>query len=145
VGEDHLRRAAACAIAGVIAVLAAGGCGGDSQKAADTRTVTVKERDFRVSAPKVVAPGPVHLNVVNKGPVAHELIVALTGGGKLPIGPDGINVDEERLEVREVAELEPEEPGSHSLQVNLRPGHYVLLCNMAGHFKGGMHTEMLVR
>jgi uncharacterized cupredoxin-like copper-binding protein len=28
--------------------------------------------------------------------------------------------------------------------VTLKPGRYILFCNMAGHFMAGMHTELVV-
>ena len=41
--------------------------------------------------------------------------------------------------------LEPGQPGSvRELALHLRPGRYVLLCNMSGHYLGGMHTELVV-
>jgi uncharacterized cupredoxin-like copper-binding protein len=30
------------------------------------------------------------------------------------------------------------------LRVLLKPGRYVLFCNMAGHFMAGMHTDLVV-
>ncbi len=42
--------------------------------------------------------------------------------------------------------LEPGQPGSvRELNVHLRPGRYVLFCNMSGHYLGGMHTTLVVR
>jgi uncharacterized cupredoxin-like copper-binding protein len=142
---DQLRRAFAWALAGAIGVLVAAGCGGDSQDAARAPAVNVKERDFRISAPKRIEAGPVRLRVDNKGPDAHELIVVRGRKRDLRISPDGINVSEEQLEERKAEELEAGDPGSRPLKLDLHPGRYVLLCNMTGHFKGGMHTEVLVR
>ena len=31
------------------------------------------------------------------------------------------------------------------LDVHLAPGRYKLLCNMSGHYLGGMHTALVVR
>ena len=37
-------------------------------------------------------------------------------------------------------------PGSvRELHVRLTPGRYVLLCNMSGHYMGGMHRTLVVR
>jgi len=64
----------------------------------------------------------------------------------LPLRPDGVTVDEEALERATVGVLEPGAPGSvRHLRVHLRPGRYMLICNMSGHFLGGMHTELVVR
>jgi hypothetical protein len=143
-GVDQLRRAAAWALVGAILVLA-GGCGGESQEGAQAPAVAVKERDFRIRVPKRISAGPVRLRVDNKGPDAHELIIVRGRKADLEISGDGINVDEEQLEELHAKELEASDPSTRTLKVDLRPGRYVLLCNMTGHFKGGMHTEVLVR
>jgi uncharacterized cupredoxin-like copper-binding protein len=145
VGDLTLRRAFAWALAGAIGVLAAAGCGGNSQEVSQTPAVKVKERDFKISAPKRIEPGPVRLEVDNEGPVAHELVVVRGRKRDLRISSDGMNVDEEQLEERHADELEAGDPGPRTLKLDLHPGRYVLLCNMTGHFKGGMHAEVLVR
>jgi plastocyanin len=101
------------------------------------RVVTVKERDFKIAAStQRVAAGDVVFRVTNRGPDAHELIV-IRAPGQLPLRSDGITVDEERLEAQTVTVRES--------RVRLRPGRYVLLCNMYGHFMGGMYAVVLVR
>jgi uncharacterized cupredoxin-like copper-binding protein len=143
-GVARHRRAAAWAVFGAVSLLAGSGCGEASQKNTEAPAVTVKERDFRIAAPKRMAPGPAQLRVENRGPDAHELIVVPGRSRDLRISSDGINVDEELLEKRGAKELEAADPSTRTLKVDLKPGHYVLLCNMTGHFQGGMHTEVLV-
>ena len=59
---------------------------------------------------------------------------------------DGITVDEDALEPVEAGALEPFGSGTVGvLHVNLAPGRYILFCNMAGHFLGGMHRTLVVR
>jgi uncharacterized cupredoxin-like copper-binding protein len=42
--------------------------------------------------------------------------------------------------------LEPGDPETvRELAVHLVPGRYVLLCNMSGHYLGGMHTVLVVK
>jgi uncharacterized cupredoxin-like copper-binding protein len=91
--------------------------------------------------------GEVELAVANRGPVAHELVVVRKRGARLPLGPDGLTVNEEKLEDQslKVGELEPSPPGVHGLQLHLKLGTYVLFCNMAGHYLGGMHRTVVVR
>ena len=108
--------------------------------------VRVSERDFHISAPARAEAGDVVLRVHNGGPDAHELIVVKTENGKLPLRGDGITVDEEALQRDEVGALEPGAPGStRELDLHLTPGRYVLLCNMSGHYLGGMRTTLVVR
>jgi uncharacterized cupredoxin-like copper-binding protein len=107
-------------------------------------TVHVTERDFRISAPKRVAAGDVRVSVHNKGPDDHEFIVVRLSGKGLPRRPDGLTVDEDAIEKATAGALEPAEPGVHELSVRLQPGRYELLCNMYGHYAGGMHTKLVV-
>lgn len=134
-----LRCLAVAALATAIA-----GCGTSGHPAA--RRVAVTERDFHIGAPAVLSAGLVDLAVHNRGPDAHELIVVREHGSRLPLRADGTTVDEEGLQREKVGGLEPGDPGSRrNLVVRLEPGRYVLLCNMSGHYRGGMHTDLLVR
>jgi uncharacterized cupredoxin-like copper-binding protein len=138
----RLLRSRIVAASAVGLLLLLGACGGGSGDPAKGPEVKVKERDFHISAPRRIAAGHVRLVVTNKGPDAHELVITSTGGGPLPASRDGLRVDEDGL--RDSEELEAADPGTRTLELNLRPGRYVLFCNMAGHFRGGMHTEVLV-
>ena len=111
-----------------------------------SRTVNVSERDFRiVVSTSQVAAGTVVFRVTNHGPDAHELIL-IRAGGRLPLRADGIMVDEKALERKTVDALEPAPSGAvRELRVQLRPGRYVLLCNMYGHYLGGMHAVVIAR
>jgi uncharacterized cupredoxin-like copper-binding protein len=104
----------------------------------------VSVRDFRILAPARLKAGPYELAVHNRGPDAHELLLIRTDG-PLPMRPEGTTVDEDAVESSTVVKLEPEEPGSVSLlPADLTPGHYELICNMAGHYLGGMSSELVV-
>ncbi|HEY7074538.1 MAG TPA: hypothetical protein VH418_04185 [Solirubrobacteraceae bacterium] len=130
----------------VIALLAAGCAGGASPAAHGDAPVQVTERDFRISAPRQVRAGDVRFEVHNRGPVAHEFIVVKLAGARLPLRRDGITVDEDAVEARTAATLEPQRAGATTdVQARLTPGRYELLCNMAGHYRGGMHAALVVR
>jgi uncharacterized cupredoxin-like copper-binding protein len=108
--------------------------------------VTVTERDFAISLPGAVKAGDVVFRVQNKGPDAHELLVVRAPSGRMPMRSDGLTVNEEKLLGREVGVLEPAEKNAvREMHVRLKPGRYVLFCNMSGHFMGGMHKTLLVR
>jgi uncharacterized cupredoxin-like copper-binding protein len=105
----------------------------------------VTEGDFAITAAAHLKAGDVVLRVHNKGPDEHELIVAQVGDPRLPFRSDGFTIDEEALQHSEPGSLVPGQPGStRDLRVHLAPGRYVLFCNMAGHYLGGMHTELVV-
>jgi uncharacterized cupredoxin-like copper-binding protein len=66
--------------------------------------------------------------------------------GALPLRSDGLTVDEDALERDTVGGLEAGKPGKlRTLRLHLVPGRYVLICNMTGHYLGGMHTALTVR
>jgi uncharacterized cupredoxin-like copper-binding protein len=61
----------------------------------------------------------------------------------LPIGPDGLSVNEDWLS--SMGEIEETPPGwTGMLSLTLPPGHYVFFCNLEGHYLGGMHAALQV-
>jgi uncharacterized cupredoxin-like copper-binding protein len=129
------------------ALSAIGGCSSGPPPARSAGSnVRVTERDFQiVASPTRVAAGDVVLSVKNRGPEQHEFIVARANGSALPLRVDGVTIDEDALEGTKVGGLEPGAPGSvRRLRLHLAPGRYELFCNMAGHYLGGMHTELVV-
>jgi hypothetical protein len=123
-----------------------GAAGGAASAHPAGRTVSVTERDFQIVAPTELPTGRVRLTVSNEGPDAHEFLIARVGGGApLPLRPDGLTVDEERIQAATLGSLEPGAPHSvREVTVNLTPGRYVLFCNMYGHYRGGMHAQLVV-
>jgi uncharacterized cupredoxin-like copper-binding protein len=127
-----------------LALLACPGCGSGGHHAA-APVVRVTERDFRITAPKHVRSGDLVLSVQNRGPDAHELIVVRDRSTGLPLRRDGSTVSEEKLEPVIAGALEPGQPGSRrTLRLHLAPGLYELFCNMSGHYRGGMHSKLVV-
>jgi uncharacterized cupredoxin-like copper-binding protein len=122
------------------------GCGESHANASASRTFAVTEHDFHIEAPTMLTSGTYTFDVANEGVTDHELIIASTPNGSLPLRPDGLTIDEESIEAREPGSLPPAEPGARRpLTVHLTPGRYVLFCNMDGHYMAGMHTEVVVR
>jgi hypothetical protein len=147
VSPRSLRRALArTAPAALVAALLAG-CGASGTATQGGNVIAVTERDFAIVAPKALPAGKVVLQVANKGPVAHELLVVRApADGALPMRTDGLTVDEDRLTRSEVGVLEPADAHAvRDLSVDLTPGRYVLFCNMSGHFLGGMHRVLVVQ
>jgi uncharacterized cupredoxin-like copper-binding protein len=109
-------------------------------------TVNVTERDFHIKAPSELKAGEVRLSVYNDGPDTHELIVVREGTKPLPFRRDGLTIDEDAVDDDTAGNLEPGAPGSRrTLDLQLKPGRYVLFCNMSGHYLGGMHTQLVVK
>jgi uncharacterized cupredoxin-like copper-binding protein len=136
----------------LLLLLAAATVGGVASRGAGTTrraprtSVEVREKDFRIHLSRSRLPaGEVRFVVRNTGPDDHELIVVKAPGGALPMRGDGFTVDEDALESRTVATLEPAGPGVvRVLRVRLAPGSYEVFCNMAGHFMGGMRAFFTV-
>ena len=106
----------------------------------------VSERDFRIKAPRYVRAGELRLQVGNQGPDTHELLVVRFAGAHLPLRPDGFTVNEGALKSVTAVTFQGSEPGGHrEAVVQLARGRYILFCNMAGHYLGGMHTTVIVR
>ena len=133
----------ACLFAGLALVPAA--CG-PAEPAASGQLFDITIRDFKVRPSRPRAPaGTVTLNVSNIGPTTHELVVVRTDlpDDDLPIGADGLSVDEDRLD--DVEEIEGVEDGStEQVTVRLEPGRYVFFCNFEGHYLAGMHAAVRV-
>jgi uncharacterized cupredoxin-like copper-binding protein len=135
-------------LAVIVAVVVAAFWGGSRAGAAASGlpVLKVSESDFRIKAPKVVRAGELLLRTKNLGPDTHELLVVRFAGKRLPLRADDMTVDEEALESATALTVEGFERGrSREARIHLAPGRYVLLCNMQGHYLGGMHATVTVR
>ncbi len=133
------------AAGGLLSAALAAGCGAQGHAHGGAPAVAVSERDFHIEAPATLRAGNYRLVVHNEGATDHELIIAPSPNGALPLRTDGLTVDEEAVERQEPGSLEPGKPGAvRSLEVHLAPGRYVLFCNMEGHYMAGMHSELVV-
>jgi len=64
---------------------------------------------------------------------------------QLPVKDDGNEVDEEGEGLTAVDEQEDIAANSSAtLTVDLQPGTYVVICNLPGHYKLGMHATLTV-
>ena len=133
----------ACVYAGVALVLA-GLLPFHSEPFGSVFNVRIK--DFKILPSSDSAPaGLVTLNVSNSGPTTHEFVIVRTDlpDDGLPIGTDGLSVDEDGLEP--VDEIEGIEDGtSGQVTVRLAPGRYVFFCNFEGHYLAGMNASVEV-
>ena len=78
--------------------------------------------------------------------VIHEMLVAPVANQDvvLPFNANENRVDEEAAkDLGEVSELDPGQSGA--LTLDLKPGTYVLYCNIPGHFMAGMWTTLTVK
>jgi uncharacterized cupredoxin-like copper-binding protein len=111
-----------------------------------TKTVKVFQRDFHITTQKQLPAGDVVIRLTNRGPENHEFFLVHAGRGELPMRRDGLTVDEDAIQHRVAGSLEAGQPGSvRTLRVHLRPGRYVMFCNMSGHYLGGMDQDVVVK
>lgn len=126
---------------GAIAVLAAVTLASTSDAASKSTTVTLSE--FKVSpSPKSVTHGKVTFTAKNTGTMEHYLIVikTSTAASKLKVS------DNRASEKGRVGKVDDIAAGtSKKLTLDLKKGHYVLICNIPGHYKAGMHADFTVK
>ncbi len=131
------------ALLGALAVILVPIAAVSTAVAASSKTVKVTESEFKVSpSPKSVSAGKVTFKVKNSGDVEHELVIL-----KTPTAASKLKVSNGRVSDKgSVGEIEDIASGStKSKSVNLKKGHYVLLCNIPGHYGQGMRADLTVK
>lgn len=109
-----------------------------AQSASGPVSVKLGDMFVRPNAVQATA-GKVTFNVQNTGKLVHEMIV-----GRPPItGPLASGKMSEATSVGEVSELDPGKSGHVTL--TLKPGNYVLYCNISGHYVAGQHVAFTVK
>jgi uncharacterized cupredoxin-like copper-binding protein len=104
-------------------------------------SVNVGLKEFSVNpSVRQAAGGQVKFSVRNAGTVPHELVVLRTskGAGSLLKGARA----DEAGNVGETGDLAPGK--SKTIALNLKPGHYALICNLPGHYRAGQHVDFKV-
>jgi uncharacterized cupredoxin-like copper-binding protein len=140
-------------IIGPLAALAMAGCGPSSingasaaakpsaSAAAAVQQVPVDLTDFKISESKThLHPGKVTFEVKNTGKVPHEFLVIKTAKPAAELGHG--NRVPEKGNIGETGNVKP--GASKTLVLNLRKGHYAVICNDPGHYMAGMHKDLAV-
>ena len=106
-------------------------------------TVTLKDYTVTLSSPSVKA-GTVKIGVQNSGTMAHEFEILKTdlAAGKLPIDGASAKAKEDGL-VKQVLNIGVGKTAV--VTADLAAGHYVIICNVAGHYQLGMHADLAVQ
>jgi uncharacterized cupredoxin-like copper-binding protein len=96
---------------------------------------------FMNVGPSTVAAGPVTFTMNNTGTGQHEMVVL-----KTDTPADQLEVDDHRVSeadsAGEVGETDGGETGTVTL--DLEPGNYVLVCNIANHYEKHMYSPFTV-
>ena len=149
-----------------IAILAVGiaGCGSDSSSSSDSKSKASAAKDGEASTEMKTAPanatkvnlsigemyikpsvatakGPVTFTVVNEGKMMHEVVILKTDtpAAELTVKDGRVSEDDS---VGELADIAAGDTATASF--DLKPGKYVLVCNIAGHYQGGMRAAFTV-
>ena len=105
-------------------------------------TVTLKDYSVVLSSATVKA-GTVKIGVQNSGAMAHQFDLIKTDlpADKLPIDQATAKAKEDGL-VKQVLNLGVGKTAV--VTVDLAAGHYVVICNVAGHYQLGMRADLTV-
>lgn len=108
--------------------------------------VEVSEKEYSISpSPSSRKAGTVTFTAKNDGALAHNLWVIETDkpAGDLPV--KNSMVDSSAAGLKVIGKTPTYEPGSNeTLKVKLKPGNYVLVCNVSGHYQAGMREQFTV-
>jgi uncharacterized cupredoxin-like copper-binding protein len=107
-------------------------------------TIGTTVRDFAITLEEHSTPaGSTTFDITNDGPSTHEFVVFRTDLAEDALPVDGATVSEDDLDL--VDEAEDIAPGvGATLAVDLDPGAYVVICNVEGHYRAGMHASLTV-
>jgi uncharacterized cupredoxin-like copper-binding protein len=110
---------------------------------ASSGTATVASTEFKFSASAIDArAGKLTLTLNNAGATEHELVLL-----KSSAAPGSLNVASsgrvsESASVGEISEIKS--GVSKSTTFDLKPGRYIYVCNIPGHYAQGMHGLLVV-
>jgi len=145
----HLRLVPAVVLLGAL-LGELSGCGsGPGPVSNGQHRVTVVAKDFKLEVSDAHWPaGVTSVRFDNLGPDTHELVMFLAprnSAAAMPMRMDGDTVDEDSAVLHKVIDETGTSPGgSQTVTVRLAPGHYVIICNMAGHYMAGMRQDVTV-
>jgi uncharacterized cupredoxin-like copper-binding protein len=126
------------------AVLIAVACG--TMSCSDKGGITVELDEYTLKPdPAEASGGSVTFTAKNVGSIAHQLLVLRTSVpvDDLPTSDGVVQVDGKR--VRAVGEIElVATDDAESTTLDLAPGDYRLICNIAGHYDNGMRATFRV-
>jgi uncharacterized cupredoxin-like copper-binding protein len=115
--------------------------------AAASGDVAIHLSEWSVGVPTTIQAGAANLTITNIGKIPHELLVFKTDldASALPLDASG-NIIENGPGVTLVSDGDNIDPGkmqTRALDLS-KPGQYVFVCNIPGHFKAGMFTVVNV-
>ncbi|MDQ8044713.1 MAG: plastocyanin/azurin family copper-binding protein [Solirubrobacteraceae bacterium] len=109
---------------------------------ASSGKVTIKATEFAFGPSQIQAKaGKLEITMENDGAAVHELVVLKTDAD-----PGSLKVTDGRVgeadSVGEISETNPGKSASHTF--DLKPGKYLIVCNVKGHYMQGMRGQIVV-
>jgi|SRR4051794_3200419 uncharacterized cupredoxin-like copper-binding protein len=142
--NSTVRRAVAAGTIGGAAALAlilSGPSAAAPHKAA-AKKATFTLTEFKIAGkPTKVAHGKITFTATNKGKFPHELAIIRTNKKAAALPKKGGKAVETGL-VGRIAPFTGSK--AHRKTFTLKKGHYALICNLPGHYVGGMHLDFTV-
>jgi uncharacterized cupredoxin-like copper-binding protein len=134
-----MRRTIVLALVAVAALVA-----GTVSFAKATGKVSATEKEFKITAsPSSTSGGKTTFSVKNIGHLKHEFIVLQTN---TPASKLKLKGSTAVLSGTVAGKITPFSPGqTKSLTVTLKPGHYILLCNLPAHYAAGQRLDFTVK
>jgi len=133
-------------VTALVVVIGASACGGPAvSDTSEVPTLYADMSDFKIVVDRpTVAAGRIVIAIRNHASMGHELRVIKTDleADKLPVDGGAAKA----VETGKVGELLNISAGaSRKLVLELAPGKYVLICNIAGHYQLGMRVALEVK
>ena len=93
-----------------------------------------------------VKAGTVSFDVTNLSrSIVHEMIVVAVENPNAPLPYDYSTGQIPEKQVKMLGETEEMDPNSEkTITLDLKPGHYLLICNVPGHYAAGMWSPLTV-
>jgi uncharacterized cupredoxin-like copper-binding protein len=107
---------------------------------------TISLTEWKVTLAGTIKSGKTDVTISNVGTVPHELLVFKSDRAPSAYPTDAAgNIKEEGAGVALVSDGDNIDPGgSQTRTIDLAPGKYLFVCNIAGHFKQGMFSVVTV-
>jgi len=134
---------AVVALAAGILVTGVAAAAPSAQSKPATVNFKIVEWDFLPTTATKTAPAKITFVVRNAGKLTHEFVVLKTVKSAGTLAPSGAAEAPEKGAVGEIGEIKPGDVKRLTLQ--LKKGHYSLICNLTGHYNNGQFVDFYVR
>ena len=128
-----------------VSVVLLASCGSAPETLPADVQVTVEMKDYAITlTPATIKAGTIKFGIRNNGAMLHEFDLI-----KTDLAPDKLVVDTAAAKAKTdglVKQVQNIAVGKvATVSADLAPGHYVIICNVAGHYQLGMRAELTVQ